>query len=183
MQPVQESLLAARSIVIAEYDPRWPAMFDAEKALIEQVAGDTFVQIEHIGSTSVSGLAAKPIIDIMAAVRRLEDAEAAADRLATIGYRYAPEHNVAMPERRYFRKGSGGASTHHLHVYAVDEFARRPERRFRDYLRRHPETAAEYAALKRTLAARFAHDRAAYTDAKAEFVAGVEALALQERDT
>ena len=169
-----------KTVVIVDYDPRWAAVFAAEKALIEGATGATFVQIEHVGSTAVPGLAAKPVIDIIAAVRRLEDAEAACESLASIGYRYVPEYTASMPERRYFRKGTRGVSTHHLHVYAAEEFARRPERRFRDYLRTHPEVAAEYAALKRALAAGLGHDRAAYTDAKTEFVMRVSALAAQE---
>ncbi len=159
-------------ILIVDYDPRWPAMFQAERALLERTVGGVFVAIEHVGSTSVPGLGAKPIIDALAAVRKLDDVMTCIDALAGIGYTYVPEYEAGLPERRYFRKGA--PRTHHLHVVEpASEFWTR-HLLFRDYVRAHPETAREYERLKRDLAARYGRDRDGYSDAKTEFVRAVE---------
>ena len=164
-------------VIIVEYDRGWPRMFEDEKGRILAVIGPHLVAIEHIGSTAVPGLAAKPIIDILAGVRRLEDARECIAPLAGIGYDYVPEFEVDLPERRYFRKGRNERHTHHLHMIEFQSPFWRRHVAFRDYLRAHPDEAARYADLKRTLAAKFGSDRGAYTDAKTEYVRGVEAKA------
>lgn len=160
-------------VTIAEYDSQWPVMYEEEKERILSVIGHTVVAIEHVGSTSVPGLGAKPIIDIMVAVRRLADAAACVEPLQSLGYEYVPEHEVVMPERRFFRKGLRGAGTHHLHmVEQTSEFWER-HLLFRDYLRAHPKVAQQYYALKKELAARYGSDRSSYTDAKTPFIESV----------
>jgi GrpB-like predicted nucleotidyltransferase (UPF0157 family) len=164
-------------VVIVEYDPRWPALYEAERDRILATVGDFVIAIEHIGSTAVPGLGAKPIIDIMPAVRSLADAEKCVEPLAGIGYEYVPEYNELIPERRYFHKGPDDARTVHLHmVEQTSEFWQRHVL-FRDWLRTHPEDAQEYYRLKKELAARFGRDREGFTDAKGPFIESIVARA------
>jgi GrpB-like predicted nucleotidyltransferase (UPF0157 family) len=163
-------------IVISEYDSAWPDLYEAEKARIVDAIGDWLVDIQHVGSTSVPGLAAKPVIDIMPGVRSLADDTHFIPRLEAVGYEHLPVFEDDIPERRYFRRGI----PRQFHVHAVEvssDFWRR-HLAFRDYLRAHPETAKEYAALKRRLAADYGNDRIGYTNAKTDFIVGVETLAL-----
>jgi GrpB-like predicted nucleotidyltransferase (UPF0157 family) len=168
------------SVVIVDYNPAWPQMYAEERALIVSAMGPWLLDIEHGGSTSVPGLAAKPIIDIIVGVRRLDDAMECVKSLAAVGYEYKPDDDL-IAERRYFNKGP---QERHRHLHVVElggDFWRR-HLAFRDYLRTHPDTAQQYAALKRELAHRFADDSVAYTGAKTEFIRSVEALALAERE-
>ncbi|MEN6410302.1 MAG: GrpB family protein [Anaerolineaceae bacterium] len=165
-------------IVVADYDPAWARAFAEEKQRIQTAIGETLTGIEHVGSTAVPGLAAKPVIDLLVGIRSLADAPRCVAPLAALGYRYIPEYEADLPERRYFqRQNAEGEHTHHIHmVEPGSEFWRR-HLLFRDYLRAHPETAVEYAALKRALAAQYRSDRAGYTDAKSDFIARVMAQA------
>ena len=181
-----------KPIVIADYDSRWPERFEAERALILRTCGaDALVAIEHVGSTSVPGLAAKPIIDMMPGLRSLDDAPPLVPLLESIGYEYVPafEHDTSsgpgMPFRRYFRKDVNGERAYHLHAVEVGGSFWLEHLLFRDYLRAHPEAAAEYARLKCELAAAFnatltpASDiNVGYTDRKTDFI---EAIKRQAR--
>lgn len=157
-------------IVVADYDANWPRLFELERHRILTVVGDVVVAIEHVGSTAVPGLAAKPIIDILAGVPRLADADDCIEPLTLLGYEYVPEFESAIPDRRFFRRGSGETATHHVHVVEFDGNFWNQHVGFRDHLRTHPDDAARYAVLKKNLAARLGHDREAYTDAKASFI-------------
>lgn len=107
----------SRPVVIADYDPRWPARFAEEKAHLLDVLGDRLVAVEHIGSTAVPSLAAKPIIDILAGVATLAEAEACIAPLAAAGWSYRADHEDSAPARRYFQKnGPGGVAAFHLHM-------------------------------------------------------------------
>ncbi len=159
-------------VEIADYDPRWPGMFEDEKNRIRDSIDEWLVDVEHIGSTSVPGLAAKPIIDMMPTLRDLTDATRCIRPMEALGYEYVPQYEVFLPERRYFQKGY--PRTHHVHMVEVGSAFARRHIAFRDYLRSHPEAAAEYAALKRTLAQEHRTDRFAYTDAKSQFILGIE---------
>lgn len=171
------------SIVVEEYDPQWPRLYEEERARIMTAIGQTLVAIEHVGSTAVPGLAAKPIIDILAAVRLLVEARGHIEPLRLIGYEYVPEYEAEFPERRYFRKGPPEARTHHLHVVELASTFWERHLLFRDYLRAHPQDACQYAALKRELAARHGADREAYTDAKTAFITSIEKTARAQRLT
>ncbi len=162
-----------RSVIIADYDPRWPTMFESERTLLTQAIGDTALDIQHIGSTSVPGLAAKPIIDIVVAVANLDEArDRCVEPLSDLGYRYVPEYEAVMPERLYFNRGE--PSSHHIHmVEPASDFWKR-HLLFRDYLREHPEVARDYAILKRRLAKEHGTDADGYTDAKSEFIRSIE---------
>ena len=164
-------------VVIVEYDPRWPTLYEQERDRILRATGDLIVAIEHAGSTAVPNLGGKTIIDIMGAVPRLEDAERCVEPLAGIGYEYVPEYNDIIPERRYFHKGPPEARTYHLHmVEHTSEFWER-HLLFRDWLRLHPKDAEDYFRLKKELAGRFCRDREGYTDAKTSFIEAIVAKA------
>ncbi|MFC6732333.1 MULTISPECIES: GrpB family protein [unclassified Haladaptatus] len=168
-------------ITLADYDPDWPAAFDAEASHIESVIGEHIERIEHIGSTAVPGLPAKPIIDIMVGLDALADAARCLGPLEALGYEYVSTFEDVMPERRYLRKSEGDTRTHHLHmVETASDFWER-HLAFRDYLRTHPEVAADYADLKRDLAAAHPHDIGAYTDGKDDFIRRVERQALTDQ--
>jgi GrpB-like predicted nucleotidyltransferase (UPF0157 family) len=164
-------------ILILDYDPAWPALFEAERARLQAAIGEWAVAIEHVGSTSVPGLAAKPIIDIGVALRSFEDALHCITPLFELGYQCLGEYGI--PGRVFFRKltgtpapgqDSGGIGrTHHVHVYQHDHYEFVQQILFRDYLRAHPETAREYEQLKRQLA-REHTDMNEYAMAKTEFV-------------
>jgi GrpB-like predicted nucleotidyltransferase (UPF0157 family) len=165
------NMAAENEIIIVEYDARWPGLFAQERDLILSRIGRDAVAIEHIGSTAVPGLGAKPIIDIMIAVRRLADAERCIKPLAAIHYEYVPGHEAVTPERRYFHKGtSRGRRTHHLHMVERDSDFWRRHLLFRDFLRAHPAEAQQYYRLKRELAQHCGADREAYTEAKTSFI-------------
>jgi GrpB-like predicted nucleotidyltransferase (UPF0157 family) len=165
------------SIVISDYDPAWSAIFEQERASLHTALSPLALTVEHIGSTSVPGLAAKPIIDLQLGVRDLEEARSSCvGRLQALGYAYLPEYEARLPGELFFRKGQPW--THHLHVLQGDH--PRWERRllFRDYLRNHPEVAQAYAKLKRDLAAAFDDDMSGYMNAKTAFVGATLAKAL-----
>jgi len=168
-------------LIVVDYDPRWPLMYEEERTRILQAVGQDLVAIEHVGSTAVPGLAAKPIIDIMPGVRSLADAAHCIAPLRQLGYDSVPEHEALIPERRFSRKGWRGAATHHLHVVEVTSAFWERHILFRDYLRAHPDAAAAYAALKRDLAARYRDDRDRYTDAKTSSIQAIEERARRER--
>lgn len=162
-------------IVIAAYDPAWAARFAAERARIEAAAGALVLVIEHVGSTAVPGLAAKPIVEILGACASLADAERAAPALERDDWVYRGDGTI--PDRRYLVKHVDGVRMFHLHLCVLGgEFWQR-HLAFRDMLRARPELAAVYAALKHELAARHRDDRVAYTDAKTAFIVAATSAA------
>ena len=170
-------------VIVVDYDPQWPILYEEEKDRILGVAGHLLVAIEHIGSTAVPGLGGKPIIDIMVALRRLADAEECIEPLQGIGYEYVPEYNDIIPERRYFHKGPPKARTHHLHMVELASNFWQRHLLFRDCLRTDPEEAQRYYQLKKELAAEFGSDREAYTEAKTAFIESVVDKARTEETT
>jgi len=163
-------------IEIVPYDPAWPRQFEDERDSLRRILAAWLAgPIEHIGSTAVSGLAAKPVIDIMAGVRSLEASRPAIDAAATLGYCYFP---YQADRKHWFCKPSPAFRTHHLHLVPVDSHEWRRPIAFRDYVRAHPAIAAEYEMLKRRLAQEFRDDREAYTAAKHPFIAAVTEKAL-----
>jgi GrpB-like predicted nucleotidyltransferase (UPF0157 family) len=156
-----------RMAIVVPYDPTWPQRFQAASAEILAATDHLFLRLEHIGSTSVPGLAAKPTIDMMASVRRLLDGHAAQPALAALGYEPA---DTGMRERLFFQRLAGpGVSTHHLHVVTEDSWATRNERLLRDYLRGHPQQARRYAELKRRLSRELGRGET-YTRAKTALI-------------
>lgn len=170
-------------VVIVDYDPAWPAAFAAEKARLLAAIAPWVAAFEHMGSTAVPGLAAKPVIDMMIGLRGLEDAPPCIERLTALGYEYMPQFEDLMPERRYFRRFVEGVRTHQIHMVEVDTPFWARHLAFRDHLIGHEDARDRYGALKRDLAIRYAGDRGAYTDAKTDFIRGIEALALMKQSS
>jgi GrpB-like predicted nucleotidyltransferase (UPF0157 family) len=171
------------SIIIADYDPTWPTKFEEEKACILTAADDYIEDIQHIGSTSVPGLGAKPIIDIMVGLRELSLVEKCVPPLQTLGYEYMGEYGI--PERHYFRKPDNDSwteRTHQIHMVVKGSDFWQRHLLFRDYLRLHPEDARQYYLLKKALALKFDAGED-YTDAKTEFIEAIVAkAALQAKE-
>ena len=166
------------SIVVVDYQPSWSAMFDNERTRIEAALGRLILIVEHVGSTAVPGLAAKPIIDLLVGVASLAEVlPRGAGPLRELGYAYVPEYESWLPGERFFRKGYPGPWTHHMHIMEPANPRWQDRLLFRDYLRAHPEAAIGYAGLKRDLAAAFGDDIAGYRSAKDAFVAAAMAKA------
>jgi len=154
-------------VEVVDYDPAWPNEFERLKSRALGVLGGLAVAVEHVGSTAVPGLAAKPVVDIYVVV---EDVPVAIERLAGLGY--AHEGDLGIPGREGFA-WPAGEPRHHLYVCARDHEGLDEVLRFRDYLRAHPEDARAYGELKRGLAERHRHDRDAYAEGKTSFIEGV----------
>ena len=166
-------------IFIEEYSPTWQTLFDEEFLHLSEVLDD--VVIEHIGSTSVKGLAAKPIIDIMIGVSSLENAHQYIATICSLGYLYIPEYEIEMPERRYFKKITiDDKHTHHIHLVEKDSAFWERHLYFRDRLRSDEMLRDNYAAVKYKLAEEFRDDRDGYTNAKTTFIMGIEQERLQQ---
>jgi GrpB-like predicted nucleotidyltransferase (UPF0157 family) len=159
---------ADEPIRLSPYDPGWPALFERERAALDSTIGEWVIGgIHHVGSTAVPGLEAKPVVDILAGVRSLEESRACFEPLARLDYVYAPYLPDGM---HWFCKPGPSRRTHHLHLVPVDSRRYRDELAYRDLLRADAALADAYLTLKRELAGRFEHDREAYTDAKADFI-------------
>ena len=166
-------------VELVPYDSSWPSLFGQERAVLERVLAKWLVgPVEHIGSTAVPGLIAKPVIDIMAAVESLPAALPAIAAATEAGYAYYPYRPDVM---HWFCKPSAALRTHHLHLVPFASELWNERLAFRDCLRSSPSTATEYAELKRHLAAQFEFDREGYTDAKAPFVQRVTQEAMARR--
>ncbi|MBD2741993.1 GrpB family protein [Coleofasciculus sp. FACHB-1120] len=153
-------------IQVVDYDTNWPIQFEQEKLQILHALGDDVLDIHHIGSTSVPGLAAKPIIDILVGLEELPPSVTQIASLETLGYLYQGE--LGIPGRHFFRKGM--PRTHHLHLVKQGNQVWENQLIFRDFLRAHPEKAKQYDALKRKLAVQFRLDREGYVQAKAPLI-------------
>jgi GrpB-like predicted nucleotidyltransferase (UPF0157 family) len=161
------------AVRIAAYDPRWPVKFEAERTELQECIGPWAVGgIHHVGSTSVPGMPAKPVIDILVGVESLDDSRPCIEKVAALNYLYAPYRDDAM---HWFCKPHPARRTHHLHLIPVGSPRYLDELAFRDALRGDPALAMRYAALKHDLAVRFHDNREAYTERKEPFVR--EALA------
>lgn len=164
-----------RDVQVVTYDESWPEQFRKEAALLGDVLRRHLVYMHHIGSTSVPGLSAKPVIDIMPVVDEIEKVDSSTARLREHGYEELGE--FGLPGRRFFRKG-GDVRTHHVHVYAVGNPEIDRHLAFRDYLRARPDEAQAYQKLKVRLAERYPHDIEGYMDGKNSWVQKTEAKAL-----
>ena len=159
------------TVALRDPTPRWSELYEEEAGRIRRALGDVALDVQHVGSTAVPGLRAKPILDIAVGVRRLDDAERYRAPLEALGYDYRPEAGV--PNTVVF--GRGTPRTHLVHVVAHDGPVWAGLVGFRDALRVDPELAQEYAALKEDLARKHPGDRAAYTEGKGSFVRAVVA--------
>ena len=157
------------ALVVSEYDPRWPARFEEIAGRVAPAVADLGAAVEHVGSTAVPGLAAKPIVDVDVVVGSTSDVSAAIERLCSLGYVYQGDKGIRGREAFLWPPGT---EPHHLYVVVAGSAPHADHVDFRDHLRRHPEVADEYASLKHRLAARHAEDSLGYTEAKNDFVSG-----------
>ena len=158
------------SVVIVPWTRDWPMHFTAVRDGLLSLFPPGDVVVEHIGSTSVPGLAAKPVIDVMLGAPSLADIEARIGRLADIGYTYVSKYERELPMRRYFTSDAVIPLRVHLHAVETGSALWRAHLAFRDALRADPALRDEYQALKLALARTFADDKAAYTEAKGPFI-------------
>lgn len=166
------------SIRLVPYDSRWAQLFLEESVALERVLSPWLAgPIEHIGSTAVPDLAAKPVIDIMAGVESLEGSKEAIVALQDLAYVHFPYRPDVM---HWFCKPHASFRTHHLHLVPYRSSLWVARIAFRDRLRADHNVAAEYSDLKRKLAAAFEHDREAYTDGKGEFVTRIVGESLKQ---
>ena len=161
-------------ILVVDYNADWPIVYEQEKIQILDALGNTIANIQHIGSTSVPRLAAKPVIDILLGVEYVPPQAAQIAALETLGYRYCGE--LGIPGRHYFRRGM--PRTHQIHLVKLDSQFWETHILFRDFLRTHPDAAQQYEALKRNLAVQFRADRERYTNSKAPLI---EQMLVQAR--
>jgi GrpB-like predicted nucleotidyltransferase (UPF0157 family) len=165
----------AKTVIVLDYDPNWPVVFQSLRKRIAETLGDMAAAIEHVGSTAVPNLAAKPIIDIDVLLTSEAMLPAAIERLASLGYIH--QGNLGVPEREAFLAPAGDP-THHLYVCPPRSVEFRRHLAFRNYLRAHPQDAKIYGDLKRALASQLREDRPAYVNAKGELVEELTSRAI-----
>lgn len=167
------------AVKLSPHCEEWHKLFAMEAERLTEAAGKFALAVEHVGSTAICGISAKPIIDIMLGVREIADVGHIIQPFENLGYVYRGENGI--PNRHYFRKGSP-LRTHHLHVVAIESDLWRNHILFRDHLRKHPQIAAQYENLKRELAQTHIENREAYTEGKTEFIENVLKAAIKSRN-
>jgi len=160
---------------IAAADTSWPGLFEAEAARIREALGELAVDVDHVGSTSVPGLDAKPIIDIQTSVSSMVPRDAYIEPLRSLGYRWTLD--PWSDEHEYFSREEEDTRAYHVHVCQAGGNWEGRHLTFRDWLREHPDDAATYSTLKRRLAVEHPQDIMAYVDAKTEFIRSIERMA------
>ena len=167
------------AVIVVPYDPKWPGLYAQEAERLLALFSGTSTLAEPIGSTAVPGLGGKPVMDILLGVYEFRDVEERVSGLEALGYRYIPEFEEEIPDRRFFIKSHSGVRTHHLHVVELSGEHWRHHLLLRDYLRAHPKICQEYEQVKIALAEKFKDDRAAYTEGKSGFLKKILAEATQ----
>ena len=160
-------------VKLAPYTYAWKQLFEVEKANLQTAVSDYVLDIQHVGSTSIPGMLAKPIIDIAIAVADFEEARVCIPLIEKLGYEYKGEFGI--PHRHYFAKGN--PRTFHIHMCEISGMEWQNHLLFRDYLCQHQDVADEYAELKQKLVVKYPQDRTAYLDGKAPFVQRVLQIA------
>ena len=165
------------TINLVPYDNTWPLEFAAEAERIARACADLPIRLEHIGSTSIPGMSAKPVIDILAGRPGTTPGTAYVAAFRQLGYEHKGAYGI--PGRNYFRRGT--PRTHHVHLVSWSSEFWRDHLLFRDYLRAHPDIAREYDTIKRELAAMYLTDKENYTDAKGPFVRSIVRRAREQQ--
>jgi GrpB-like predicted nucleotidyltransferase (UPF0157 family) len=158
--------LPSGQIHLSPYELEWQILFLQERNRLQASIGGYVLDIQHIGSTSISGMPAKPILDIAIAVTNFEEAVRCIMPMTKLGYTYKGENGISR--RHYFVRGV--PRTHHVHMLEIESEEWRSHLLFRDYLIKYPETAREYGRVKQQLAKQFANDREAYQAGKDNFI-------------
>ncbi|MFG6147432.1 GrpB family protein [Halobacillus sp. B23F22_1] len=164
-----------RKVEVEPYQEKWPTMFLEEAKKLREVFPTEILEIHHIGSTSVPGLHAKPILDLMPVVKDISNVDQFNEQMKQLGY--TPKGENGNPQRRYFEKG-GDQRSHHVHFYEEGSCEIKRHLAFRDYLRTHPDERQQYGELKQELARQFPYDIASYIKGKEELVRKIERKAL-----
>jgi GrpB-like predicted nucleotidyltransferase (UPF0157 family) len=168
---------ASEPVNVVDYDSAWPRLFAEEGERIRAALGDAVVAVEHIGSTAVPGLAAKPVIDVLVGLKWIELTRKQIEAMVSLGYEYLGE--LGIPGRLFFRKGR--PRSHHVHAVLHESDLWERHLAFRDYLRARPGEANDYAVFKQALAAEVAGERETYTARKDVFAAALQERALAWR--
>lgn len=158
-------------VILKDYNKEWSKLFDKEAKLISSIISNYLVNIQHIGSTAIPGIVAKPIIDIAIGIDDLSNIKQIITLLEEGGYEYRGEQGI--PDRHLFVKGNEECRTHHIHVMVNTSYDWKKHILFRDYLKSNPKVAKQYSELKKRLAAKFEFDREKYTNGKEEFILGI----------
>ena len=168
-------------ITIVDYDPQWPEIYERERDFIEGIISGLDYRIEHIGSTSVKGLGAKPVIDILLELEDFDkDSEKMVELMAEAGYNYIDTFEYTMPYRRYFNKKCDGVITgYHIHSVQTGGWFWNRHIAFRDYLREHDDVRDEYCRVKKELSKKVWDDKNDYAWAKTEFIVPVQEKAMK----
>ncbi len=164
-----------RAVKVTEYNKDWPLMYEKEAVKLRKIFRSEIIEIYHIGSTSVDGLIAKPIIDIMPVVRDVNRIDDYNTKMIDIGYE--PKGENGLPSRRFFQKG-GDERTHHIHFYEMGNTEIERHLAFRNYLRTHPDVLKKYGSLKKELSQRYSRDIEAYISGKEQLVSEIEKKAM-----
>lgn len=168
-----------REVKVTSYNPVWNSIYTQEAEKIRHLFGNELKGIYHIGSTSVEGLSAKPIIDIMPIVQNINKVDMFNNEMINLGYK--PKGENGIKGRRYFQKG-GDHRTHHVHIYQAGSVEIHRHIAFRDYLRSHPNDKKVYGELKEKLAAVYPNDINSYISGKEQMAKDIEQKALQWAD-
>lgn len=166
-----------RQVTIVPYDEQWPGLFEAERVLLKTILGQVISRIHHIGSTSVPGLAAKPVIDILLEVVDLNKLDELNAEMENAGYTARGENGIQ--NRRYFTKG-GDQRTHHVHAFVIGDTQIVKHVAFRDYLIKNKKVAEQYAEIKCAAARECENDTHRYSALKTDFIKHHLRLALME---
>ncbi len=170
-----------RTVRMVAHDPQWAQQFCEEAGRLAPVFGEQLVAMHHIGSTAISGIVAKPIIDILVEVRDIASVDSLNEPMRRLGYTARGE--LGIPGRRYFRKGSEEEHTHHVHAFQAGHLEVQRHLLFRDYLIAHPLEAQAYGRLKHMLAVQYREHPEAYTNRKSSFIEEMDRRARQWKRT
>ena len=168
--------LSSRVIEVVDYDPNWKKAFETERVMLSKAIGNNAVKIKHIGSTSVVGLSAKPVIDILIEVSSLYDLDAANKNIEALGYLIKGENGITG--RRYFQKG-GNQRSHHVHAFQTNDLHLQRHIAFKEYLIAHPTIALEYSNIKKEAVSKSDNNINIYMTIKNNFIQKHEKIAIE----
>jgi GrpB-like predicted nucleotidyltransferase (UPF0157 family) len=163
-------------VIMIPHDPTWMQKFQQEKNAIKKFLGNEAIAIEHIGSTAIPHILAKPVIDILISARNIEKIDTFNEKMAELSYTAHGEYGI--PGRRFFTKGPYEKRTHHIHIFQQGDPQLARHLNFRDYMIAHPEEAKAYSDLKAKLAVQFTDDIAGYCRGKNDFIKAIDEKAM-----
>ncbi len=155
-------------VQLKQYNPKWEELFKQESMLISSAISNFLLDIQHVGSTAIPKIVAKPIIDMAGAINSVENIDKIIVPMYGIGYTYRGEQGI--PGRHLFVKGDEDRRTHHFHVMQTDHHEWKDQILFRDFMREHPQEAKQYSEFKQKLFIQYGNDRGKYTDSKTDFI-------------